>query len=161
MAAVQAHQRWFAAAGCTQPLEHFAQRNTAPVRRLTPDALTTLLRHTWPGNIRELENLLSRAALLAGPGGLITAADFPAGMGQPEAPVVAAGVVASAPAGLAGRTLLEIERDALVQTLAACRQNRAQTARMLGVSEKTVYNMMHRHQLVPIANMVEMAKVPA
>jgi len=146
-----------------QFLGHFAQRNAAPVRQLTPDALTALLRHAWPGNIRELENVLSRAALMAGPGGLITAADFPAGLGQPEATLVSVeGSPGSmAAAGLAGRTLFEIEREALVQTLTACRQNRAQTARMLGVSEKTVYNMMHRHQLVPVASVPEIAKVPA
>jgi DNA-binding NtrC family response regulator len=131
-------------------LAHFAQRNALPVRGLSPDGLTALLRHRWPGNIRELENLLSRAALLAGPGKQITAADLPVGFGRnhtaTEEPAVARSSTRPEMT-VVGRTLREIEAEALARTLTACNQSRTLTARMLGVSEKTIYNMMRRHGL--------------
>ena len=128
-------------------LAHFAQRNATPVRELAPDALAVLLRHAWPGNIRELENLLSRAAVMSGSENKITAADLPQSCVSPDAPESDAGESATAGFSLVGRTLDEIEREVLVQTLAACQESRTLTARMLGVSEKTVYNMMRRHGL--------------
>jgi len=48
---------------------------------------------------------------------------------------------------LAGMTLAEIERRALIQTLHACKGNRVKTARQLGVSEKTVYNKIKQYNL--------------
>jgi DNA-binding NtrC family response regulator len=135
-------------------LESFARRNGTRSRYLAPDALAALLRHSWPGNIRELENLLSRAALLAGPGSQITAADLPPGFGQVRGLDVAEENEQPRFGGfpLVGRTLEEIERDALIQTLHSCQQSRTMTARMLGVSEKTVYNMMRRHGLTAPAS---------
>jgi DNA-binding NtrC family response regulator len=133
-----------------QFLRNSAQRNGTPLRQLTPEAVTRLLRHDWPGNIRELENVLSRAALLAGPDNRITVHDFPRGFGTPgdgATAAVEAAPAAPAAAALAGRTLGQIEREALLQPLTACRQSRTQAARMLGVSEKTIYNMMRRHGL--------------
>lgn len=135
-----------------QFLAHFAQRNATPVSKLTTDALIALQRYRWPGNIRELENLLSRAALTAGAGQPINLYDLPPEFGRKEAEASVSNAVSDrpVPAGwvLAGRTIHEIERDALVETLAVCQQSRSLTARMLGVSEKTIYNMMRRHRLI-------------
>jgi DNA-binding NtrC family response regulator len=46
--------------------------------------------------------------------------------------------------GLAGQTLADIERRAILDTLRACRGNKAATARALGVCEKTIYNKLKR-----------------
>src|SRR5688572_22401748 len=46
-------------------LKRFAARLSKPVPRVSPEALALLLSHPWPGNIRELENLVERAVLLA------------------------------------------------------------------------------------------------
>ncbi|MDH3590804.1 MAG: hypothetical protein OER88_02940 [Planctomycetota bacterium] len=53
-------------------------------------------------------------------------------------------VLADGPVTLAGRTLEDIERQALLDTLRACRGNKAATARSLGVCEKTIYNKLKR-----------------
>jgi DNA-binding NtrC family response regulator len=55
-------------------------------------------------------------------------------------------LAAGAELTLAGRTMGEIEEMALRQALAACGQSRARAARMLGISEKTVYNMLRRFE---------------
>jgi DNA-binding NtrC family response regulator len=47
-------------------------------------------------------------------------------------------------ANLAGRTLQDIERQAILDTLCACGGNKAKSARMLGISEKSIYNKMRR-----------------
>ena len=49
--------------------------------------------------------------------------------------------------GLAGFTLAEIERCAIIETMQACGGNKAKTARKLGVSEKTVYNKIKQYSL--------------
>ena len=48
---------------------------------------------------------------------------------------------------LAGRTLADLEKQAIIDTLDLCRGNKAQTARVLGISEKSIYNKMRRHGL--------------
>jgi DNA-binding NtrC family response regulator len=52
---------------------------------------------------------------------------------------------------LAGKTWEDIERQAIQDTLRACRGNKAKSARMLGISEKSIYNKMRRLGL-PLAN---------
>jgi DNA-binding NtrC family response regulator len=47
---------------------------------------------------------------------------------------------------MVGMSLAEIERHALLQTLAACNGNKARAARMLGVSEKTIYNKLKQYR---------------
>jgi DNA-binding NtrC family response regulator len=46
---------------------------------------------------------------------------------------------------LAGMTLAEIEKQAILETLEACNGNKAMTARTLGISEKSIYNKMRKH----------------
>lgn len=121
-------------------LENFAARNRFKKLVLTAKAMELLLNHGWPGNVRELENVLARAATMAGENGIIDISDLP-GLSKHER------TVASTVTGLAGLRLESIERMALQQTLAACGQNRAEAGRMLGVAEKTVYNMMRRLDL--------------
>ena len=52
------------------------------------------------------------------------------------------------PAGLGGIALSDLEREALIQTLKICNGNKAETARRLGVTEKSVYNKLKRHGLM-------------
>ncbi|MGL5095549.1 MAG: helix-turn-helix domain-containing protein, partial [Planctomycetia bacterium] len=51
---------------------------------------------------------------------------------------------AAAPPSLAGRTLAELERQAIIDTLAACGGNKKAAARKLGIDEKSIYNKMKR-----------------
>ncbi|MEM8884325.1 MAG: sigma 54-interacting transcriptional regulator [Planctomycetota bacterium] len=105
--------------------------------RLTRAAQNRLLHHNWPGNLRELENVLARAAAFSRAGmidiDLIQLQDAP--VETPERPK------------LAGYTMEQIERWALLDTLDAVGGNKAAAARSLGVCEKTVYNKLKRMRL--------------
>jgi two-component system, response regulator FlrC len=106
---------------------------------LSPDAERKLLRHDWPGNARELTNIVQRAAWLA-VGGLINAADLdiniPAdSVSQPAAPASAQEV------GL-DRDLKERERELIFATLRVTGGSRKLAAERLGISPRTL-----RHKL--------------
>ncbi len=105
--------------------------------QLSDDAREALERHSWPGNIRELENALERASAFCS-GTVITATDLflPAIQSPPKLET-----------SLAGYTLDELEAKALRDTLEHTSFDKVQTARLLGLSLKTVYNKMQRYGL--------------
>ena len=134
-------------------LRAIADRQGGPPLALADDALQSLINYSWPGNIREMENLLERAAAFCD-GQCVVKSDLHLlHDGGPLRPVEgddsAAGGEGAGEPSLAGRTMEEIERLALMQTLRACGGNKARTARMLGISEKSVYNKMRRLDLGP------------
>ncbi len=121
-------------------LEAAAQGVTAP--RLSVPAQDLLVAYPWPGNLRELRNALAHA-LAFGTGRALQPEDFPAAI--TEHTVAPGGNSAGKPEPmLAGRTLAEVERICLRQTLALCDGSKTAAAKMLGVSEKTVYNHLTR-----------------
>ena len=99
---------------------------------LARGALELLLRHDFPGNVRELENLLEAAAALAS-GDRVDAEDVRLAMGAGRAPA----------GGQAG-TLDEVVRTHVAQTLERNGGNRAAAARALGIDRTTLYRMLMR-----------------
>ncbi len=120
-------------------LERIARRQGRPALRLSPAALAYLLDQDWPGNVRELENALEQAAAYC-EGSIIEPAHLPARgprlQLRPDDPPPAI--------SLAGLTLDEVERMAIEHTLSHCGGNKARTARLLGISEKSIYNKIKR-----------------
>jgi two-component system response regulator PilR (NtrC family) len=107
-----------------------ARQACLPVPRLSPEALQLLRTYRYPGNVRELENILERALTLSG-GGEIGAADIqlrPAGGGLDEAEDRAE------PAGGLGDQLEDVERDAIVRALEQTRYNKTAAAKVLGIT---------------------------
>jgi two-component system response regulator HydG len=122
-----------------------ADRSGETSPKLTPSALEKLTGYDWPGNVRELENCLARAFVLRRVSSEISGHDIvlaDVATRPPQAPQGPSDF-----SGLAGMTLAEIEKHALIQTLAKCGQNRSKAARMLGVAEKTIYNKMSKYDL--------------
>ena len=131
---------------------HFARRyatlNGLPERALTPAAIERLGAQTWRGNVRELENTVHRAVLLAA-GSSIEAEDIeitgtpvrPAGVQEPGH---AAPAVTTAPglAALVGRRMEEVERDLILETLHRTEGNRTHAASMLGISIRALRNKL-------------------
>ncbi|HFD15942.1 MAG TPA: sigma-54-dependent Fis family transcriptional regulator [Rhodospirillales bacterium] len=123
---------------------HFAKKHAAanglPDRPLTADALARLRAHPWRGNVRELENCIHRAVLLA-QGEVIDASaiDLRTPSSAPEAPTV------SGAAPLVGRTVAEMERDLILQTLQHTLGNRTQAASILGISIRTLRNKLRQY----------------
>lgn len=93
---------------------------------LTRSAVAELLRYSFPGNVRELENLLEGSAALVA-GDLIDAGDLQFSL----APVAAA--------GLAAHDLASIEREHIRQVLVSVGGNKSRAARMLGINRRTLY----------------------
>jgi two-component system, NtrC family, response regulator HydG len=104
--------------------------------RLSPPALSTLARYPFPGNVRELLNVLERAALLAD-GEVIEPEHLPA--------EVASTPGDGAPAGMDGKlsTLAEQERSYLRWAVRHHRGDNRSLAEVLGVSERTLYRKLH------------------
>lgn len=120
-------------------LDRLNQKRRGPPLRLSDDAVAAMERYSWPGNVRELENVLERAwAFASGP--VLSPADLSLEGGASPSPTAAEGSGAS----LAGKTLEEIERQAITETLLACGGNKRAAARALGVDEKTIYNKLKR-----------------
>jgi two-component system response regulator FlrC len=102
---------------------------------LTAAARERLLAAPWPGNVRELANALERAVILAGGEAL-----------GPEHLVLE--TPAASPNGDPGlQTLADLERDAVVRTLAAVGGNRKDAAERLGIGLRTLYDKLKRYQL--------------
>lgn len=121
-------------------LERIAKRRGTDFFELDDQAMLLLQQHDWPGNIRELENVLERA----------TAFCSSARLGVSDLELVP-GIMKQGgdsesrePSSYVGLTLREIEKRALTETLAALGGNKAMAARQLGVSEKSIYNKLKR-----------------
>ncbi|MCK6548557.1 sigma-54 dependent transcriptional regulator [Myxococcota bacterium] len=137
--------------------EHFvekhARRHKAPVLRPTPEILARAYLYSWPGNVRELENFVERSVVLGwfDEGALV---DRPSRAGTParaDAPSVAPREASSPTEGERPATLREAvaraERDAVVAALRYAKGNKAEAARILGVSYKTLFNKIHEHDI--------------
>ena len=104
---------------------------------LTPKAVEHLCRHGWPGNVRELANEAKRLASAVAAGQTrFTAQDLSRDVREGR------GVGA-----FAGKTLRELEREAVLAALDETGGNKAQAARKLGVPKSTFYDLLDRHQL--------------
>lgn len=138
--------------------DHFAEKyaevnDTAP-RQLTPAAREKLHHHEWRGNVRELENTLHRAVLLA-EGSEIDAAAIilsnqitPAASPSNGAEKTAAAVGEkdnSSIGALVGRTVQDVERDLIIDTVYHCLGNRTHAAGILGISIRTLRNKLKQY----------------
>jgi DNA-binding NtrC family response regulator len=117
----------------------FARRQPMPCPGISPQALHMLNGYGWPGNIRELDNVCRSAAASTRTNEILPQ--------DIQLPARTRQVPPAAVSGLAGRTLLDIERQAVIETLTACAGNKALTARTLGISEKSIYNKIRRHKI--------------
>ena len=123
-------------------LERIARRRGIENITLSEGACLRLLSHNWPGNIRELENIIERASAFC-EHNRIAPDDLDL---SSEITSVHQAMTANQPT-LAGQTLREIEKRALIDTLEAEGGNKAMAARQLGVSEKSIYNKLRRFDL--------------
>ena len=135
--------------------ERYARANGLPQRGLTPAAEAALMAHHWPGNVREIENTLHRAVLLAeghsiGPEAIdllehmpMVATDQPVALAAAATPAQTA---APPVAALVGRRMEEVERDLILETLSHCLGNRTRAAEMLGISIRTLRNKLHEYR---------------
>lgn len=116
----------------------YAARFNQPVREFSRGALQKLLMHQWPGNIRELENVVEAAvALCDGP--LIRASDLSLTPEQSEAPASFREAKA--------QFITEFERDYIVRLLCACAGNVSEAARAAGKNRRAFWELMRKHEI--------------
>ena len=124
---------------------HFADRqaelNGRPRTEFSADALNFLSRLPYPGNIRELKNLVERTILVSGKSTL-DASDFDAQYLRPNE-----SVKASDASSLAGMTLDEIERQTILQALDRHKGNLSQVAMTLGISRAALYRRLEKFNI--------------
>ncbi|MDQ5881891.1 MAG: two-component system, NtrC family, response regulator AtoC [Pseudomonadota bacterium] len=113
-----------------------AQRTGKSVSEIAPEAFDRLLAYGFPGNLRELENIIERGVALA-PGNALTADLLPETLINPEA----------APAGAAGsiKTLEELEREHILKALEHTGGNRALAAQLLGIDRVSLWRKLRRY----------------
>ena len=125
-----------------QPLlEHFlveaCKEAGVATREISPAALKILTSYNWPGNIRELQNEVKRIVALAddvvGIELLSHLKDY-----TPLTP---------SRGGLAGRTIKDIERQAIVETLQLTGGNKAKAAKRLGISRRALYDKIDKYEI--------------
>jgi len=119
-------------------LDEFSQRNRKRVSALAPAAMKRLEAYAWPGNIRELRNVMERAVILCD-GDLIEPAHLPPLDIRPAA-AETKGAVALQP----GTTVQEAEERLILLTLEHTGGNKTRAAEVLGISLKTLHNKLNR-----------------
>jgi DNA-binding NtrC family response regulator len=121
---------------------YFARRFSKRLGRRCPDftedALETLMQHPWPGNVRELENVIQRV-LIMNPQNSIGVDDLPArlrnGNGCPDTGN-----------GETPRTLEEIERQAILDSIKEADGNKTKAAEKLDISARTIWNKLNKYE---------------
>ncbi|WP_422027500.1 sigma-54-dependent transcriptional regulator [Pyruvatibacter mobilis] len=133
-------------------VKRYADANGVPARPLSETAKTHLTRQHWSGNVRELENTLHRAVLLANGEEIdVEAIRLPDGSRIDQTvthtgsdPVARAAQVAeSVSRNLVGMTVADMERDLILNTLDHCLGNRTHAANILGISIRTLRNKLN------------------
>ena len=125
----------------------YAEANGVPARGLGEDAQEKLLAHAWPGNVRELENTMHRAVLLATNDTIDAAAIFIGGSrsSSAQASASASNVGTYNAGGMVGKTVSEVERELIINTLNHCLGNRTHAANILGISIRTLRNKLKQY----------------
>jgi len=129
----------------------YAEANGIPVRPLSTEAKRQLTLNRWPGNVRELENTMHRAVLLANGNEIGAEAILsPDGARFDQAKAPSAVVHATMAAeqvtrALVGRTVADVERDLILETLKHCFGNRTHAANILGISIRTLRNKLNEY----------------
>ncbi|HWF89905.1 MAG TPA: sigma-54 dependent transcriptional regulator [Pyrinomonadaceae bacterium] len=118
-------------------LTHYSAKHGRDVHRLSPEARAVLKAYDYPGNARELANVIERAVIVAN-GKRVEAMDLPAGLSA---------AVSAQERKAKPQSLAQVEADYIAATLVATGGNKAECARILGISRKNLYEKIARYRL--------------
>jgi len=119
----------------------YGEKNRKSLKGISGKALDLLVRYDWPGNIRELENCIERAMIMAGEE-VIVPADFP-----PQIQVLSREEGTNGFNIPSGISLEEMERTLIVKTLAETGGNRTRASEILGINRRTLQNKLKQYGL--------------
>jgi DNA-binding NtrC family response regulator len=132
-------------------IKKYSAANGIQARPLSADARRTLVLNRWRGNVRELENTIHRAVLLAtgdeiGADGILSPDGARLDQAKTPSAVMHATQAAEAVTrALVGRTVADVERDLILETLKHCLGNRTHAANILGISIRTLRNKLNEY----------------
>ncbi len=116
----------------------FVEKNKKKVRGISPKCFNMLNHYSWPGNVRELKNVIERAVILSR-SNTIELEDLPPRITQAKLGVQQINLPL-------GTTLDECEKEIIFRTLDHTENNKTQTAKILGVSLKTLHNKLNQYK---------------
>jgi DNA-binding NtrC family response regulator len=129
----------------------YADANGVPVRPISTEARRVLTGNRWQGNVRELENTIHRSVLMAqgdeiGADAILSPDGDRLDLAK-TAPAVAHATFAAEQVtrALVGRTVADVERDLILETLKHCLGNRTHAANILGISIRTLRNKLNEY----------------
>jgi two-component system response regulator AtoC len=123
-------------------IAHFRETLGKPIRTITEDALQRLTRYSWRGNVRELENVIERASILAD-GDCITLRELPGNIVDAPDPLGAAG----SPDLSLRRARRAFEADMIRRALAATDGNRTHAAKRLEISHRALLYKLKEYEI--------------
>jgi len=123
-------------------LEGFAEKNHRDIKGFAPEAMEAMIRYAWPGNVRELMNCVERCVVLTR-SQYISLADLPFAPGDEGVGEDQFGLVSHLP--MKDIPLVEVEREAVLQTLDSAGGNRSEAARRLGITRKTLLKKLKQY----------------
>jgi two-component system response regulator HydG len=122
-------------------LKELARKHGKPVPKVAPAVWKAFETYDWPGNVRELKNLIENMLVLDLDGEL-TLEDLPEDAGVKPHGIPGSRSAACGPDHLIGRPLEEVERYYIEKGLELTKGNREETAKMLGIAERTLYRKL-------------------
>ncbi|MEP1932597.1 MAG: sigma-54 dependent transcriptional regulator [Roseibium sp.] len=130
-------------------IKHYSEANGVAEREISLEARQALMSNPWPGNVRELENTIHRSILLASGEEIgVEAIRMPDGtpLSVSRGPAEMAAQTAEAVTrSYVGRTVADVERDLILDTLDHCLGNRTHAAKILGISIRTLRNKLNQY----------------
>ncbi len=122
-------------------LHEFCRRHQRAAKDLSADAIVCLMEYPWPGNIRELRNIMEQMVIF-NDASLIQRAHLPPALQTGPKPAQSLGVAFTLPEH--GIILQDLERDLVHQALSRAQNNQSHAAKLLGLSRHTFRTLMKR-----------------
>ncbi len=125
-------------------MRQFAKQHGKQVKGMSPRARRKILGYDWPGNVRQLRNVVE-SMVVVDYDGLLDVDDLPEELADPEEP--AGEPSTTSLTNLVGKSLQDLERLFVGETLRVTGGNREEAAKMLGIGERTLYRKIKEYQL--------------
>ncbi len=121
-------------------IKEFSKKNGKKIKDISSEARKILFRYSWPGNVRELRNCIE-SMVVFNQDGILDADDIPEHIYKADR------VALPGPVFPVGVTLEEMEKELMKNTLAYVGGNRGETAKILGIGERTLYRKLEKYGL--------------
>ncbi len=121
-------------------IKEFSKKNSKNIKDISSEARKILFRYDWPGNVRELRNCIE-SMIVFNQNGVLDINDIPEHIYKSNRPAL------TGPVFPVGVTLDEMEKELMKNTLAYVGGNRGETAKILGIGERTLYRKLEKYGL--------------